>query len=819
MIELVTLGDVTARRDGVELEALLSQRQQLALLIYLAIEGPTARTRLLSIFWPDREAERARHSLSQALYALRGAVGEDVLQLEGDKVSVAESACRVDALDLRAAAEDGDWERVIELYRGPFLDGFALPGAPDFEAWTSALRARLASDARRGFRRIIEAHRRAGDSAAALDAARRWSEVEPLDEGALESLEALQPDSTSSGSPSGGWASFLEGLKRRRFFRYLLVYLGAAWLALQLVDILVDRGVATPLVFRIVLTVVAIGLPLALLFAWTADRRERAAQEAAAHASVWARAAGAALAVAAAALLVLILIPVFRQLGPGSGVRSAPATRIAVLYFDDHSPNGRLRYLADALTEDVTHKLAQVSALEVLPRNAVKPFRDTGITNDSIAAVLGVGTLVEGSVLGYGDSVRVSVQLIDTRDMSHLTSAAIPGPADDPFELLDDVGNEIAQLLRRELGVEVQFRQWQTGTDSRGAWERMKQASAALDTYEDLVESGDTAAAARTLHAAELKLIRAEDADPDWIEPILQRGWIASRRARLAAGASEKHDPTHLLDGIAHAERALRIVPDDAGALELRGILRDRLAYETAVPDEAVALRRAAEDDLIRATELDPDRARAWSRLSDIWMGAGRHTEARLAAQRAYEADAFLRDARVILQRLCSTSMQLKDWDAVTRWCEEGRKRYPDRYTFPGTQLTALAGPEGPSADVDLAWELADRALTFSPSHRREELRPGILMQVAAVIARAGMDDSARAVIELARASADGPDPEALYQEANVRLILGERDAAIRLLEEFVEALPSEREFVAGEWWFESLHDDPRFQALVSDEP
>ena len=78
-------------------------------------------------------------------------------------------------------------------------------------------------------------------------------------------------------------------------------------------------------------------------------------------------------------------------------------TDVAVLYFDDFSLGGELEYLANGITEALIHELSQVEALRVVSRNGVKPFRDPTISLDSLARVLGVGSIVEGSVEGSGD--------------------------------------------------------------------------------------------------------------------------------------------------------------------------------------------------------------------------------------------------------------------------------------------------------------------------------------------------------------------------------------------------------------------------------
>lgn len=180
MIEIVTLGRETLRHNGSELDGIAGHKQKFALLTYIALEGPVSRERLLAMFWPDREDERARHSLSQALYALRRELDGDYVQVEGDMISARQT--RLDVERFESAIETEDWEAVTELYGGPFLDQFVLTGAPDFEAWQTATRTRLARLAKRAFPKVIERRMAEGDLREATAMASRWVSLDPLED-------------------------------------------------------------------------------------------------------------------------------------------------------------------------------------------------------------------------------------------------------------------------------------------------------------------------------------------------------------------------------------------------------------------------------------------------------------------------------------------------------------------------------------------------------------------------------------------------------------------------------------------------------------
>ncbi len=90
-------------------------------------------------------------------------------------------------------------------------------------------------------------------------------------------------------------------------------------------------------------------------------------------------------------------------------------------------------------------------------------------------------------------------------------------------------------------------------------------------------------------------------------------------------------------------------------------------------------------------------------------------------------------------------------------------------------------------------------------------------MQVAAVLARAALTDSAKRVIQRTRSQApEDPKQWIAYDEAHAWLLLGERDEALRVLGMYLEATPQDKAYIAEDSWFEALRDDPRFQELVS---
>jgi DNA-binding SARP family transcriptional activator len=181
MLRLGVLGGLTLLdSDG---HHVASQRLRLALLALLATAGDRgmSRDKLIGYLWPESASENARHALEQLLYSLRRQVpgglilGTDPLRLDPDRVTseLAEFASR---------AAHGDLAGAVALYRGPFLDGFYLSDAPEFERWTERERARLAGEYARALRTLAEQARSNEKHTAEVDYRRQLAAADPLSE-------------------------------------------------------------------------------------------------------------------------------------------------------------------------------------------------------------------------------------------------------------------------------------------------------------------------------------------------------------------------------------------------------------------------------------------------------------------------------------------------------------------------------------------------------------------------------------------------------------------------------------------------------------
>jgi TolB-like protein/DNA-binding winged helix-turn-helix (wHTH) protein len=121
---------------------------------------------------------------------------------------------------------------------------------------------------------------------------------------------------------------------------------------------------------------------------------------------------------------------------------------LAVMPFVDLSDGKAHQYLGDGIAEEVINLLAGMEGLEVAARTSSFSFRDTSLTAMDIADDLHVGTILEGSLRHDGDQIRVTAQLIDTRNGFHIWSKTYDRTFSEVFEVQDDIALGIAQALK-----------------------------------------------------------------------------------------------------------------------------------------------------------------------------------------------------------------------------------------------------------------------------------------------------------------------------------------------------------------------------------
>jgi TolB-like protein/tRNA A-37 threonylcarbamoyl transferase component Bud32 len=494
--------------------------------------------------------------------------------------------------------------------------------------------------------------------------------------------------------------------------------------------------------------------------------------------------------------------------------------RIAVLYFGSEAKGDSLRYLADGLTEGLIRELDQVQGLDVISKGGVAPFREDSIPRDSVARALRVGTLVTGEVEQERGRIRVTTRLVDGSSGAEYARASFEQPAGNLLSVQDTLTQKVASLIRERLGQEVRLREQRNRTESVEAWALVQRAEQARKQAETLVQKQDTSGAVgKRFDQADSAYALAQAADPKWAEPLVGRAWVAYRRSRIVNFDAVAAKPW-IEKGEKFAENALALDSQNPDALEARGSLRYWKWILALEPDATAAKRllSAAQSDLETAVKVRPTQAGAWAMLSHLYGQTAGETDAKLAARRAYEADVYLSNADVILNRLFLASYDLEQFVDAVHWCEEGQRRFPTDFKFVRCQLWLMTS-RAKDPDVALAWKLADSLPKVALAAERGYYKVEGRLATAAVLARAGQADSARHVLQRSHGGVDvDPDRELLVMEGFVHLLLADKDGALKALKAYLAANPARRAGLAEDpgWWYRSLQDDPRFQALVT---
>ncbi len=191
MIEVRLLGPPRVERDGVLVA--FDTRKAVALLAHLAVtDRPRPRDALANMLWRDNDPERARGALRRTLSTLRIAVGAERVEATRDHVRLIKDAgMAVDIDRFRALRAQGELEPAADLFRGDFLEGFAIRDAPDFEDWTRGEADGLRRELIATLADLAGDREASGDLTGALDSVHRWLSLDPLHEPAHRALIRL----------------------------------------------------------------------------------------------------------------------------------------------------------------------------------------------------------------------------------------------------------------------------------------------------------------------------------------------------------------------------------------------------------------------------------------------------------------------------------------------------------------------------------------------------------------------------------------------------------------------------------------------------
>ncbi|MDH4020855.1 MAG: hypothetical protein OEU84_14770, partial [Xanthomonadales bacterium] len=237
--------------------------------------------------------------------------------------------------------------------------------------------------------------------------------------------------------------SFFEELKRRNVFRVGIAYAVSAWVLLQVVDLVLENIEAPALVMQVFMLALAIGFPIALIFAWAFEmtpegvKLEKHVDRSQSITHKTAQRMNRNIIIALVIAVALLLVDKFR---PETEIDTEPESvkaesvdipapgpeqkekSIAVLPFVDMSPEGDQAYFADGISEEILNVLVKTHTLKVAGRTSSFQFRGRNEDLRKIGEQLGVDHILEGSIRKANNRVRITAQLVTASDGFHLWS-------------------------------------------------------------------------------------------------------------------------------------------------------------------------------------------------------------------------------------------------------------------------------------------------------------------------------------------------------------------------------------------------------------
>lgn len=618
-------------------------------------------------------------------------------------------------------------------------------------------------------------------------------------------------------------------LKRRKVFRVAVVYGVVAFVIAQAADIAFPALQLPPWTVTLVVALAILGFPVALVLAWAFEitpegvARTATARPGAAGGSPetvpWngqriAAVGGVVVLAAAAGAFVLF----------GGSLQRAPAppveieASIAVLPFDDLSPDQDHGWFSAGITEDIQTHLARIGDVKVSGRTSVIRYADAGLSAREIGEALGVATILEGSVRRSDDRVRITAKLVHAATDGQLWAETFDRELSDIFQIQGEIAQEIAAALQTRFSPEQRAQLEAAPTGNLRAYDHFLRArehalrltrhdlDSAVVLYRQALELDPGYAQAHAgLSFAFLALEGYHGAGVHWLDSAE----VAARRTieldpagadGYAALAGHQWNTGRLAEAIETYGRALSIRPNDphtlwglAFAQWLRGRLDEALRLskravelDPATPPFTVKLGRsyaalgdleAAERWYHRTLELQPDFPWGHQDLLTLYLAMG---DRERAAERLRETEALLPGSPEAMYGAARLALLDLDYRTARARYDRLLEEHPGWHVPPFAEIGFVYLQLGAEAQAQEMW------------------RRGMLHAEAAL--RRGSDNDAWMQWTLARISA----------------LTGDHQEALRWLQDAYDGGWRGQPMldIAGDPLLETLQDDPGFEAI-----
>jgi adenylate cyclase len=612
---------------------------------------------------------------------------------------------------------------------------------------------------------------------------------------------------------------FLSELKRRRVVRVAAVYAVAAWLVIQIAETTFPHLALPSWSVTLVIVLALLGFPIALVLAWAFDiTPEGVVRTEPVPERVRRQPRAGQIAVAGAVAVLALAGGAFTIFGgvPEDDHRSDLEQSIAVLPFANMSADAENEYFSDGVQEDVIATLSRIAELRVISRTSTLGYKGTTRNLREIGEELGVATILAGSVRRDGSSVRVTAQLVDARTDQNLWSETYDRQLTSIFQIQSEIAQQIAAALRVRL--------------ASGERERLhSQPTSNLTAYDEYLRGRHHARSTNRsdTEAAITFFKRALDLDPAYALAYAGLGRAYMARSGYLEGAWKD-------SAVVMVDRAASLAPRDGEVLAAQGIVYQNFGR---VRESLAILRRAAEfapnsalvmgglaastsfvgdgDEALRwalrSAALEPTTALFPRQVGGIYGGLGMPDESDRWYQTAIRLQpdflwAYSTYARELLSR--------GDLAGAERELQIMRSLAPaDRLTLADAGTVHLMRGEYEQARASLAAAVsASGTRTYAPT---TELGFALARLGRSAEARELLDISAEDNLQLLR---DGPESAfPRYRLVRIRAVQGNRDEAIRWLEEAFEYGWRDSRWARRDPLLENLRADARFERILAD--
>lgn len=262
--------------------------------------------------------------------------------------------------------------------------------------------------------------------------------------------------------------SFWAELRRRSVFKVATAYVVIGWLLIQAGDVIAPQLHLPEWAPRLVTFLIILGFPLALFLAWVFELTPQGVQV------TEGRLGNKRFAVLTLGLTAIalgwFLLGLRNDAEPPTASVAAASPSIAVLAFENMSPDPENAHFADGIAEEILNILAGIEGLRVASRTSAFSFRGNSVPIPEIARILNVGHVLEGSVRRHGQQVRITAQLIRADTDEHLWSQSFNRDLTDIFRVQEEIAQAIADALAEALGTRTV--QVVPATDDLNAYDR-----------------------------------------------------------------------------------------------------------------------------------------------------------------------------------------------------------------------------------------------------------------------------------------------------------------------------------------------------------